>query len=156
MRWRLGLVAIGQLLEVPLWHEARDRVARRFANLDDRQLRRAIVHEMIDWQVGDVLAVAQRELAERNIRSVGDVRQAGLIIRPSAELAEKKSGLERFLFDEVYRHPTVLAKRHERPTGPPRVVRRARQPTRPAAGQSSPAWPSATASTAPWPTIWPG
>ena len=27
----LGLLTLDQLLEVPLWHEARDRVARRFA-----------------------------------------------------------------------------------------------------------------------------
>ena len=34
-------------------------------------------------------------------------------MHPSAELAEKKSGLERFLFDHVYRHPGILAKRTE-------------------------------------------
>lgn len=109
----IGLVTIAQLLEVPLWHEARDRVARRFANLDDTQLRRAIVHEMIDWQVGDVLAVARLHLAKCDIRTVADVRHSSLVILPSAELAEKKAGLERFLFNEVYRHPTILAKRQE-------------------------------------------
>jgi dGTPase len=109
----IGLVTIDQLLDVPLWHEARDRVTQRFANLDDRQLRRAIVHEMIDWQVGDVLAVAQQELTGQKLGSVADVRRSPLIIRPSAELAAKKSGLERYLFDHVYRHPTVLGKRGE-------------------------------------------
>jgi dGTPase len=106
-------VTIAQLLEVPLWHEARDRVARRFVNLDEDRLRRAIVHEMIEWQVSDVLAVAGQELSARSVRSVADVRQAGQIVRPSAELAEKKAGLERFLFDQVYRHSAVLAKRRE-------------------------------------------
>jgi len=109
----IGLVSISQLLEVPLWREARDRVERRFKNLDHRQLRRAIVHELIDWQVGDVLAVAQRDLSDCRIYSVADARRAAPITRPSAELAEKKSGLEQFLFDEVYRHPTVLAKRRD-------------------------------------------
>lgn len=109
----IGLVTVVQLLEVPLWHEARDRVIRRFGQLDDRQLRRAIVHEMIDWQVGDVLNIAQSKLARQNIRSVSDVRQAAPIIHASQELSEKKAGLEQFLFDEVYRHPTVLAKRSE-------------------------------------------
>jgi dGTPase len=32
-------------------------------------------------------------------------------VRASRELAEKKRGLERFLFDAVYRHPEVVAKR---------------------------------------------
>src|SRR5262245_30355425 len=31
----LGLVTVAQLLDVPLWHEARDRVARRFGQLDN-------------------------------------------------------------------------------------------------------------------------
>jgi dGTPase len=39
------------------------------------------------------------------------VRRAGPVVRPSPELAEKKIGLERFLFERVYRHPEVLARR---------------------------------------------
>jgi dGTPase len=33
------------------------------------------------------------------------------MISPSPQLAEKKTVLEQFLFDNVYRHPGVLAKR---------------------------------------------
>jgi dGTPase len=94
-----------------MWREAAERVGRRFANLSDRHLRRAIVHAVIDWQVSDIVAGTQREIAEREIRSVERVRGSSTIVRPSAELAEKKLGLERFLFSRVYRHPDVLAKR---------------------------------------------
>lgn len=107
----LGLLRLDELLELPMWREARDRVSARHHTLSDRQLRRAIVHEVIDWQVCDILAVAQRELAGRGLRSVADVRRAGRIIRPSGPVSDKKSGLEQFLFDRVYRHPDVLAKR---------------------------------------------
>jgi dGTPase len=69
------------------------------------------VHEVIDWQVSDVLEVAGRELVGGKIQSVDDVRRAGIIVHASAELAENKLGLERFLFDTVYRHPDVLSKR---------------------------------------------
>jgi dGTPase len=79
--------------------------------LNDRQLRRAIVHEVIDWQVSDILDHAQRELTERKTANVHDVRRMPAIIQPSSELAEKKTGLESFLFDTVYRHPDVLDKR---------------------------------------------
>ena len=78
-------------------------------SLNDRQLRRAIVHEVIDWQVSDVIEQSLRALAEQRVESVADVRQSPPIILPSAELAEKKVNLERFLFDKVYRHPGVLA-----------------------------------------------
>jgi dGTPase len=109
----LGLLQLGELLEVPLWRLARERVAERFANLDDRQLRRAIVHELLDWQVSDVVRVAVSTLAAQQIESVADVRRAGVIARPSDKLAELKTPLEQFLFDRVYRHPDVLAKRGE-------------------------------------------
>jgi dGTPase len=108
----LSLLTLEQLLELPLWREARDRVDNH-ARLKERQLRRAIVHEILDWQVSDVIARSQRELAEQKIASVPDVRKAAAIIQPSDELGEKKSELERFLFDKVYRHPGVLVKRRD-------------------------------------------
>jgi dGTPase len=107
----LGLLDLKELLEVPMWREAAERVGRRFANLSDRHLRRAIVHAVIDWQVSDIVAATQREIAERGIRSVEGVRSTSTIVQASADLAEEKTGLERFLFDRVYRHPDVLVKR---------------------------------------------
>ncbi|HJQ78799.1 MAG TPA: deoxyguanosinetriphosphate triphosphohydrolase [Lacipirellulaceae bacterium] len=107
----LGLLRLEELLEVPMWREAAERVGRRFTNLNDRHLRRAIVHAVIDWQVSDIVAATEREIAERGIRSVADVRSASTIVKPSPQLAERKMGLERFLFSRVYRHPDVLAKR---------------------------------------------
>lgn len=109
----LGLLDLGQLLEVPLWREAGRRVAERYANLDGRPLRRAIVHALLNWQVSDLLEVAGRELAERRIDSVADVRRGGVVVRASAELAEQKQGLEAFLGEHVYRHPDVSSKRHD-------------------------------------------
>jgi dGTPase len=106
----LGLLTIEQLLELPLWREARDRVADH-ARLNSRQLRRAIVHEILDWQVSDVISETLRELASQNIASVADVRRATVIVRPSQALSGKKIELEEFLFDKVYRHPGVVAKR---------------------------------------------
>ena len=107
----LGLLRLEELLEVPMWREAAERVGRRFASLNDRHLRRAIVHTVIDWQVSDVLGVTEREIADRGIGSVAEVRNTSTIVHPSSELAEKKLGLERFLFSRVYRHPDLLAKR---------------------------------------------
>jgi dGTPase len=107
----IGLVTLGDLLEIPLWQEASQRIGQRFGELDDRHRRRAIVHEVIDWQVSDVLMVARAELASRRIASVADVRNTPILIRPSEDLAREKAGLEQFLFDAVYHHPTVLAKR---------------------------------------------
>jgi dGTPase len=109
----IGLLQLEELLEVPLWREARERVIARFAVLDPPQLRRAIVHELIDWQVSDLVKVASRTMEARGIDGVAAVRQAEIIVRPSSELAQQKAGLEQFLFERVYRHPEVVARRND-------------------------------------------
>jgi dGTPase len=107
----LGLLDPDQLTDVPLWREAARRVHDRNSSLPEGLLRRAIVHEVIDWQVNDVIEEAGARLAADRVQCVNDVRRCQPIVRSSASLAEKKVILERFLFDNVYRHPGVLEKR---------------------------------------------
>lgn len=107
----LGLLSAEQLFEVPLWSKARERVLGRSPALSERQLLRAIVHEIIDWQVSDHIEQAQQTLSEGAVATTDDVRRAPIVIRPSGEFVQKKANLERFLFDKVYRHPQLLAKR---------------------------------------------
>lgn len=107
----LGLLELNQLLELTLWREARDRIDQ-YGKLNERQIRRAIVRQMIDLQVSDVIE-RSRERLDNRIESVADVRKAAIIVQPSAELTEKKMELEQFLFDRVYRHPGVLAERRD-------------------------------------------
>ncbi len=107
----LGLIELGALLENRLWAEAAQRVRRRNAGLDAGELRRAILHELIDWQVGDLLAGATKRIEERGLDSPDDVRQADWIVRPNEELAESKKELEQFLKRHVYRHPDVMSHR---------------------------------------------
>src|SRR6185437_8215630 len=105
------LLSIGELMTLPLWQEAERRVRRRYQALDEGQLRRAILHELIDWQVGDLLVQAQARLQSGGIVSVAAVRQAPVIIEPSQELAAQKLELEKFLAERVYRHPQLLSVR---------------------------------------------
>ena len=120
----LGLLTPDDLLEIPWWREAVGRVREsgcRDENPSDSQrLRRAVVHELIDWQVGDVLAQAEANLAAGlaepsgqtvPIRTTDDVRRAPTIVRPSEPLASRKRELETFLGNRVYRHPRVMTMR---------------------------------------------
>ncbi len=107
----LGLLALDELLETPLWAAARHRIGRRYAGLEAAQLRRALLHELIDWQVGDLLACAVRLLAGGSFDQPVAAGQPPLAIAASGELAEQKSALERFLHERVYRHPQVLEHR---------------------------------------------
>lgn len=109
----LRLLSLDELLEIPLWQEAAQRVRERATPLTSAELRLGVLHELIEWQVGDLLQRAGQQLATGRFPDVASVRQAPLLITPNPALAEKKRELERFLFEKVYRHPTVVAEREE-------------------------------------------
>lgn len=112
----LRLLTLDELLELPLWSEAARRVRRRYGALGDKELKRAVLHELIDWQVGDLVERAARRLSAGDLQSVADVRRAESIIGVNPELAELKRQLEKFLYDRVYRHPEVLRLRSQAQT----------------------------------------
>lgn len=110
---RLGLLKLDDLLQLPLWAEAARRVRRVYAGLNPQQLVRCILHELIDWQVSDLLAHTERRLSDEQVDSLAAVRRAPILVRVGSELAELKAELEQFLFAAVYRHPQVLVMRDE-------------------------------------------
>ena len=112
----LGLLSVAELLEAPLWREAARRVRQRFADLEPADLRRAVLHELLDWQVGDLLQQATAAIARLGIDSVTSARNNPPVVRPSDELAELKIELEAMLRQRVYRHPQVLEMRSEAQT----------------------------------------
>ena len=107
----MKLVALDELLDTPLWAAAAKRVLARAAGLTPLETRRAVLHELIDWQVGDLLARATTRLAEDSIDSPQAARQARGVIVAGDELAQHKHQLEAFLRDRVYRHPHLLVHR---------------------------------------------
>ena len=113
----LGLVSQEALLELPLVAEAAGRVRDRFGPLTGSELRRAVIHELVDVQVAELVSASLAEIRGLGIASVAEVRGAfrppeggtrRLVAHPPA-LAAAKRELERFLFAEVYRSPRVLA-----------------------------------------------
>jgi dGTPase len=109
----LELVSLDEMLTTPLWSAAAKRVRLRAAGLNGIELRRAVLHELIDWQVGDLLARAGGQLADGRFDSPTQACQVGPLIVASGELAEQKHQLELFLRKRVYRHPEVLKHRLE-------------------------------------------
>lgn len=108
----LGLLDLDQLLEIPLWSDAARRVQDRYAALDQESLRRAVIHQVIETLVSDLVDSTRRRLEQGGLDSTRAVTEhPQRIVAPSAEVEEQKTQLERYLFDHVYRHPTVLAER---------------------------------------------
>ncbi|HEX5102887.1 MAG TPA: dNTP triphosphohydrolase [Pirellulaceae bacterium] len=108
---KLRLVTIEELAANSLIAEALSLVRGGYTNLRPDLLRKAVVHQLIDRQVTDLLEATSPLLAQSASLNADEVRRTSLRIAPSRELAEQKRELERFLYDRVYRHPELIAVR---------------------------------------------
>ena len=116
----LGLVTIEELLELPLIAEAADRCRGSYGMLPAAALRRAVLHELVDLQVADLVAESRATIDRLHIDSVARVRglfdgvdggRSVRVISHSPTLAAGKKQLELFLFQRVYRSDRVMAVR---------------------------------------------
>lgn len=110
---KLGLLSLDELMEVDLVRECHRRVTDRFGKIEGKMLRRTLVHELIDFQVSDVLRHSQLALNHANFQSADEAYQSPVIISTSKPLAELKTQLEKFLFHRVYRNPLLVSGRKQ-------------------------------------------
>jgi dGTPase len=116
----LGLVRLEELLELPLVAAAAARVADRQGRLAGAALRHAVLHEIVDEQIADLVHSTRAALESRGIDSVARVRAAftgadggppGRLVAHAPAVAAGKRDLEKFLFARVYRSDRVLTAR---------------------------------------------
>ncbi len=108
---KIGLVTLDELSDISLIEQLVNQVGMRYGVLGSALLRKAVVHELIDIQVRDMLREAGRTLVAAAPRSADEAMRAGVRLGLSNELAEQKRALEQFLFHRVYRHQRLLTVR---------------------------------------------
>lgn len=108
---QMGLLQAEELDEVPLWRAVASDVTQRFGTLDEDQFRRAVVRQLINRQATAHFLATKQRIADQQIESLDDVRDAALLVKPEEDAAKKQKELESFLFARVYRHSRVLEQR---------------------------------------------
>lgn len=103
----MGLVSLDELLEIPLLAICAERVRTARGALAGGILRRALVHELLDYQVSGVLRRAAAHLGASPPESAAAARRQSFRVGADAELAAQKGELEEFLYRRVYRHPDL-------------------------------------------------
>ena len=106
----LGLLDISQLTEIPIWINAVNKVSTG-RNLSPVVLRRAVVHELIDLQVKDLLGSTADAIDRLQLKSAEAVKKVPPVVAHSKAIVRQKKELESFLMQNVYRHPNVIGVR---------------------------------------------
>ena len=107
---RAGLLDLDQLMAQPFVADNFAAVEQRFPGAPRERLLRELVRDQIGVMVNDVIASTAAKVAEAGVASADDVRGAGRVLGGfSDELARKERDLKRFMYANLYHHPTQLA-----------------------------------------------
>lgn len=110
---KVGLLELDQLFELALWNEAHRRVRTTYAAIDGDELKRAVLHELIEWQISDLFQQTTANLNAQEFDGVAKVRDLPRLVKSSSDIAQQKQEMESFLYEHVYRHPRVLEMRRQ-------------------------------------------
>ena len=109
---RSGLITLAQLREVPLFERYRASAQAEYPHLAEPAAQRRLLYEairrMLSDQVYDVIAATSAALERVQPRSVQDVRCAPALVEFSDGMRAQSQQLQRFLFQNLYRHPQVV------------------------------------------------
>ena len=106
---RAGLLAIEDLLNVPLVGPIAREVLERWPGLDRRRQMHEVQRRLITRTIEGVIAESAERIVAVAPDSADAVRRAGrTLIGFPAEMAEGEAALKKFLFARVYRDPRVM------------------------------------------------
>ncbi|WP_099867795.1 deoxyguanosinetriphosphate triphosphohydrolase [Pararhizobium haloflavum] len=111
---RAGLLSLEMLEDVPFLREMLGTVRQRFPELDPERTAHEIMRRQITLMVEDVISTAQQRLAEDGPQSVDAVRAGERPIAVfSAAMSEADRSIKAFLYENLYRHPSVMVVREQ-------------------------------------------
>ena len=109
---RSGLITLEQLESVSLFEGYRLQALREHPQLAEADAGRRLLYEsirrMLSAQVYDVIETTQNELARLRPQSAAEIRHLPALMSFSVEMRERSIVLKKFLFQNLYRHPTVM------------------------------------------------
>jgi dGTPase len=118
---KLGLLDWKTIIELPVIKQLTERVwhgawPTAYEDGDGERAataRRALVHAVIDSQVADFVQQATAQLRHLTPAACGATPAADLRLQASPEVRAQHEELSAFLFQNVYRHPRLVAIRHQ-------------------------------------------
>ncbi|MBM3927537.1 MAG: dNTP triphosphohydrolase, partial [Sphingomonadales bacterium] len=107
---RAGLLTLDQLLAVPLVARGWDAVRARFRDTPPERLIGELIRSQIGSMVNDLIETTRAAVAEAKVETAADVRAAGSTLgRFSDAMRDDERALKRFMYANLYHHPSQLA-----------------------------------------------
>jgi dGTPase len=107
---RAGLLSLDQLLELPFVASRWRKIAARYPDVPWPKLLPELIREQIGAMVNDVIEATTQRIRDANITTPEQVRQAGHMIAGfSDKVAEEERQLKRFMYANLYHHPSQLS-----------------------------------------------
>nr|WP_201781869.1 deoxyguanosinetriphosphate triphosphohydrolase [Xylophilus sp. Leaf220] len=110
---RSGLITLEQLDAVPLFARYRDEALAAHPSLAADGARRRLLHEtirrMLSAQVYDVIDATGVAVGHAAPPTADAARQGSPLVRFGDAMRRESTALKRFLFQDLYRHPQVMA-----------------------------------------------
>jgi dGTPase len=102
------VLTTAQLEENEVWCNSYRAVLARYTGVQEPELHKLIIRDIIDHEVQDLVATSAETIAKSGVQSADDVRRkTAPLIRYSEQLAEANWALRKFLYQNVYYHPRV-------------------------------------------------
>ena len=109
---RAGLFTEADLMELPVTGPAFAEVDALYRDLDPMRRRHEALRRVFGVMVEDVIAIARTRLQAANPQSVDEIRALGKpVIRFSKKLFMELKAIRAFLFERMYRAPSVMVER---------------------------------------------
>ena len=103
-----GLLAVEQLMDLPIVGDCFDAVDRQWPHLDPSRRRHEALRRVFGLMVDDVLVESRRRLTREAPESLADVQAlSGPVIAFSEEMTGALATIKAFLFENMYRHYRV-------------------------------------------------
>ena len=105
---RSGLLTLEQVRTVPLFAAHCDAALREYPALHGRRLLYESIRRMLSAQVYDVIDATRAALQQAAVGDADAARRHPPLVRFGAAMRDASTGLKRFLFRDLYRHPQVM------------------------------------------------
>ncbi len=109
---RAGLFSIDEIAQLPILSECFSIVNRRYPTLEPDRCQHEALRRFFGILVEDVIRVSRKNLTMLAAASVEDIRGAGrMVVQFSSELWADLKVIRAFLFERMYRAPSVVEMR---------------------------------------------